>query len=270
MNGTVEQGGTPTRNTKKRSWCFTWNNYENADIEYLKEMLENKARYIFGEEKGNSGTPHLQGVINFNSPRTFKSVRKLLKENHIEECKNWQASINYCSKDGIVHTNMEKKIKEKTLEEILIEAEYKDVIWKTWQQECLNILDKKPDKRKIFWYWENTGNVGKSFLAKYICLKYNCIIATGKSGDIFNQLLKWRTLNPKEPQIPPIIIDNPRSEFGHINYAAIEALKNGFIYSGKYEGGKIYGLSPHIIIMANSEPNYEELSKDRLVVKQLT
>ena len=43
---------------------FTWNNYSMQDIETLQSMFGHMAYdYVFQEEKGNSGTPHLQGVV---------------------------------------------------------------------------------------------------------------------------------------------------------------------------------------------------------------
>lgn len=263
MTEKVEQCGTPRRNTKKRAWCFTWNNYTDEDITYLQEKFK-EGEYLFGEEIGEKGTKHLQGVVRYTNPRSFKSIRKTLKNNHIEACKNWPASLNYCSKEGKTYSNIEKI--NGTLEQLLLREEYKDVIWRDWQQQVINILEENPDRRKIHWYHDEEGNKGKSFLCKYIALKYNAIICSGKTNDIFNQTLNWRLENKTTLQIPPCIIDIPRSEFSHTNYAAIEQLKNGFLYSGKYEGGKVFGLPPHVFIFANCEPKQDQMSEDRWVI----
>lgn len=270
--GDTTPNGNTTRIIRARVWQITINNYTEEDMTQLHSICEKCEKYIWQEEIGvEEKTPHIQGHLVFKNARTLKSMKNALPRAHIEKVRNIKASEEYCKKfdtrAGETHSKGYEPVK--SLEERLLEIEYKDVVWKEWQQEVINTLNSVPDKRKIYWYWEEVGNVGKSFLAKYICLKYDCIIATGKTGDIFNQLMKWREKNPDELQIPPIIIDNPRSEYGHINYSAIESLKNGFIYSGKYEGGKIYGLSPHIIIFANGEPNTAELSEDRLVIKEL-
>lgn len=83
---------------KARSYCFTLNNYtedeENAihgiDCKYL----------IVGREVGENGTPHLQGYVSFDNPRSFNSVRKLCGGRaHLERANGGPASNReYCSK----------------------------------------------------------------------------------------------------------------------------------------------------------------------------
>ena len=103
------------------------------------------------------------------------------------------------------------------------------------------------------------GNNGKSFLAKYIALKFGCIIADGKKDNIFNQVLMM------EDKRGIILLDVPRHNVDYINYGCLEALKNGLIYSGKYEGGQCIFDIPHIIVFMNDIPNgfYEKFSGDR-------
>lgn len=267
--GDTSPNGNTTNSIRARIWSITINNYTDEDVTLWTQLLEGCEKYIWQYERGNSGTPHIQGHIVFKNPRTLKSLKTSLPRAHIEKVRNIKASEEYCqkqqSKDGECFIKGYDIIPTKSLEERLLEIEYNDVIWRDWQQDVINIIEAPVDKRKVHWYWEATGNVGKSFLAKYLCLKYDCIIATGKTGDIFNQLLNWRNTHPDELQLPPILIDNPRSEFGHINYSALEQLKNGFIYSGKYEGGKVFGLSPHVIVFANSNCDTTQLSRDRIV-----
>lgn len=250
---------TPSRNTKKRAWCFTWNNYTNNNIEYLIQKLQSPTSYLFGEEVGDSGTPHLQGVVRFKNARSFSSVRKLFMENHIEPCKNWQASLNYCSKDGETYTNIEK---QKTRTERMLEK-YEGVRWKQWQQDVINIVESLPNDRTVNWFWEKGGNVGKSFLAKYLVLKYDAIIADGKKDNVFNQIKLWLD-NHKDKEDPKLVLlDIPRYSLDYINYGVLEQVKNGLIYSGKYEGGICCFDSPHIIVFANEPPDRRKMSEDR-------
>lgn len=87
--------------SRKYAWCFTLNNYTKKDIETIREM---SGTVIMQEEKGENGTPHLQGVIRFKDAKSFTSMRKLGNDLsqmwHIEPCKNWHASINYCTKEA--------------------------------------------------------------------------------------------------------------------------------------------------------------------------
>lgn len=255
----LTQANTPCRNTKNRAWCFTWNNYTLENIKYLCDWLKNE-QYLFGEEKaGTTGTPHLQGVIRFKNARSFEAIKKKLDKCHIEPCKNWEASLNYCSKDGKTFTNIAKKQSRK--DRLL--SKYDNIIWKDWQLKVIDIVNGERNDRTINWFWEENGNTGKSFLSKYLVLKYDAIISDGKKDNVFNQVKIWLD-NHNELEDPKIIIlDCPRYNKEYINYGMIEQLKNGLIYSGKYEGGICAFEPPHVIIFANQEPDEESLSKDR-------
>jgi len=55
----------------------------------------------YGKEVGESGTPHIQGVVVFKSQMTDTSVRKKLKGAHVEACKGrLDQNQTYCKKDG--------------------------------------------------------------------------------------------------------------------------------------------------------------------------
>lgn len=88
-----------TKVTKSRNYCFTINNY--TGLEYTA-VLEIECRYlVVGKEVGLSGTPHLQGFISFENPRSFKGVSKLLPRAYLTVANGTplQASA-YCKKDG--------------------------------------------------------------------------------------------------------------------------------------------------------------------------
>lgn len=81
--------------TRSRYWCFTLNNYTEEDITNITIL---RCDYVFQEEKGENGTPHLQGILMFKNACSFRSVKKKIPRAHIERCKNKLASIKYCSK----------------------------------------------------------------------------------------------------------------------------------------------------------------------------
>lgn len=249
---------TPSRNTNRcRAWCFTWNNYASSDVKYLLEKLSS-AKYLFGEETGTAGTPHLQGVVRFANARTFDQCKKIFKNNHIEKCSNWNASLNYCSKDGQTYTNITSKMSRN---ERLLKL-YDDVVWKDWQQQIIDIVDTQPNSRTVNWFWESNGNVGKSFLAKYLYLKYGAIIADGKKDNVFNQVKIYLEGHPRM-DIKLVILDIPRYNLGYENYGVLEKLKDGLIYSGKYEGGVCVFNAPHVVVFANQPPDETRFSEDR-------
>lgn len=259
-------GNTKTPVYKCRRWCITLNNYTNDEMEQMTQDFEMKGwNYIIGEEIGKNGTKHLQIYIETKNPIRFTSLKKLNERMHIEKARgNREKNLTYCKKEGKFISNFPLDEKEEILED-----EYKDVVWKNWQKEILDLILKRPDRRKIHWYWERNGNIGKSYLAKYIkCIHKGVISCEGKQNDIFNQILTKITKDKVKPSI--ILVDVPRSSIGFINYGCIEKLKNGDIYSGKYEGGDCLFKIPHIIVFANEQPDYTAWSSDRYDVREIS
>lgn len=89
------------RGERGRGWCFTLNNYNDAEEERLQTAIPYE--YLgYGREVGAQGTRHLQGYIHFQSQRTFKQVRLLLGPRfHIEKRRGSAGqAIAYCEKEG--------------------------------------------------------------------------------------------------------------------------------------------------------------------------
>lgn len=61
-----------------------------------------------------------------------------------------------------------------------------------------------------------------------------------------------------------------RQAEGALSYASIEAIKDGLVFSGKYEGGFRLFPKPHIVIFSNWYPDLAKLSLDRWDIRHLT
>ena len=81
--------------TRKRCWCFTINNHSEEELE---KIIQSGCDYVMQEEEGKKGTVHIQGVLRYKNAVRFPTVKKLLVRAHIEPCRNWPASVQYCSK----------------------------------------------------------------------------------------------------------------------------------------------------------------------------
>jgi len=83
--------------SRNRNWVITLNNYQNT------ELFDNViCKYIaYSKEVApTTGTPHLQGFISYNNPRSFKSISKLFPRAHLEVAKGTDFDSKvYCSKD---------------------------------------------------------------------------------------------------------------------------------------------------------------------------
>lgn len=242
--------GNTKRSPLRRNWCFTWNNYPEDWFNILEVGLDNKKHdYVYGEEVGENGTPHIQGCIKFKNSVRIETLKKIDLAIHFEFCRSWAHSVEYCLKDGKFRTNL--KGKEKPEDELL---EYELL---PWQIEVLDIIKEKPDRRKIHWYWEEVGGVGKTVLAKHICMNYNAQYVNGKGADVKCALASL-------DEMPNIVIyDYPRSVENYVSYGSIEEVKNGIMFSGKYESKTRIFNKPHVFIFANFHPDVDKLSKDR-------
>lgn len=91
-------------------WCFTLNNHTVNDEELILALVkpgfggtDSFATYVcMGREQGASGTPHLQGYIEFRARTRFTLAKRLLGGRvHLEKRKgNAAQAAAYCKKDA--------------------------------------------------------------------------------------------------------------------------------------------------------------------------
>lgn len=86
-----------------KNWCFTLNNYNDESIQRLKSGFEeSRALYmVFGKERGERGTPHLQGYLQLGSRQRLSYLRRVFGQAHYEVSRGTpEEAANYCKKDG--------------------------------------------------------------------------------------------------------------------------------------------------------------------------
>lgn len=246
-------------NTKQiptsKHWCFTLNNYTNEDIEEIEKVSSTIVQqYVFQEETGENGTEHLQGYIQFCKRVRPKNIFKN-KRIHWERTRNIKASIEYCQKG---ETRTGKVFYRGIAPKYTIQIRN----WQPWMYKILGVVDAEPDERKIDWIWEPNGNRGKTIFSKWLYLnRPNVLVLSGKAADMKHAIVSYLEKNKIHPRT--ILINVPRSKHEYISYTGLEEIKDMFFFSGKYEGGMVCGPNPHVIIMANAEPEYEKMSEDR-------
>lgn len=257
---TVGNGGgvildpPPKRAVPSKRWCFTLNNPNDTDLETLVTQFKGaRCDYIVDREVGEEGTPHLQGYI--ESPVKIRPIEKFKTTRvHWEKCKGTKDdNIKYCSKDGDFVTSFDV---DEPLDLITEDQLY------DWQREIVQIIEQKPDKRTIHWYWEAVGGVGKTEFVKYLCHHYGAVILEGKKADVLycaaehkSKLYLW---------------DLERSMEDYVSYASLEKIKNGLYMCAKYESKPIIRNNPHVFVFANFPPEQRMLSADRWNIVQIT
>lgn len=245
-NGSGDSGNTK-RVSPAKSWCFTFNNYTEKDINTIKQICSDiGSKFIVGLEVGEEcGTPHLQGYIKFLNKVRPMSVFNYTNKISWRKCKGtMEENIRYCSKDNNYFGNLKPPKKLKIITDLY-----------PWQSKLEEILMRDPDERNIYWIFDEIGNCGKSAFAKRLCANNAAVVVEGKNKDILYCAAEF------ESDI--YLFDFPRTMEGSVNYGAVEKIKNGLYMSSKYESRPVVRNSPHVVIFANFRPDRFSLSLDR-------
>lgn len=295
----------PSQGPRAKNWCFTLNNYTPADLDRLSAPIAGVEYLIFGREVGSSGTPHLQGTVCFQSRKRLQQVISLIGQAHCTITRYLSQSIEYCKKDGDftevgdLPESARKKEEKSELEEfkqsvkegvtdLVTLRELHSSVWASCERFCLQYIEDNrpkhkvethplrdwqadlygqlilpPDKRKIFFIVDLSGNQGKSWFARYYTdIHDNAqIIVPGKKADM-------AYIVSEEKKV--FFFDCPRSKQGDfIQYDFLEELKNGYIFSPKYQSKVKRLATPHVVVLMNEHPDMSKLSADRYTVKVL-
>lgn len=290
--------------SRSKNWCFTLNNYEQIDVDRILNLGNVVDFLIFGREVGESGTRHLQGFVSFPSRKRLNQVIALLGQCHCSIARHVKKSIEYCKKDGDYESigtepvitqgkrNDLELFKEdvkqgnhdlKSLRELHSEVyarfprfciEYvndnmkpqrvEDFPLREWQSELNVYLNGPVNEREIVFVVDYQGNKGKTWFFRYYEQNHedNCqIILPGKKLDMAMVL---------ECSKRVYLFDCPRSKQGEfIQYDFLEEVKNGNVFSGKYESKMKRFNIPHVCVAMNEEPDLTKLSEDRYKIIRL-
>jgi len=228
--------------------------YEDVTASQLSQHLRGfcKKFKFQGEIGSETGYKHWQVCISLKTKEYFETVKNLFTNStHIEGVKNYFAAMNYCGKDDtrIEGPYDENSVFIKTISEL-----------RPWQESLKNELLLEPEDRKILWCHDN-GNTGKTQFCKYMAINHGAsIISNAKRGDMAYAL-------PDNPKI--VLINFSRSMEDFVNYGAIEEIKDGMLFSTKYESKMKIFNSPHVVIFANFKPDIKALSNDRWDIREI-
>lgn len=279
-----------------KHWCFTLNNYTDDDERRLGSPPDDVGYIVYGKEVGESGTPHFQGFISFKSRKRFNQVIAVLGSScHVERARNVKASIDYCKKDGDFvelgdppvspgeRTDLESfKTAVKAGERCLkrLREDFSDVIAKyprfvkdylddqveaaplpdhplyDWQANLVLTLESDADDRTIHFLVDFVGNQGKTWFAKWWCSNHRNaqLIEPGKKADMAYAL---------QSDVKYVFVNCTREQVDFLNYSFLEAIKDGVVFSPKYES-RTRLLGPvHVVVMMNQSPDMNKLSLDR-------
>ena len=254
---------------------------------------------IYGKEVSATGTPHLQGHVSLSARKTLTQIKALIAPRaHFEVVRLLQHHIEYCKKDGsysefgtppVAEVSQGKRndfdlfratvagglfdtpeLREKhpsimarypqfardIRRDLFPQHPPPDHPLRAWQREVLAYVDGPVDPRTVLFVIDSAGNAGKTWFGKHLrsTRQKVQIIRAGKLADM--------ALNYKfDTKIA--IIDVPRAKSEHLQYSFLEELKDGVLFSPKYQSRMDYFEPPHVLVFMNTDPDMAQLSDDR-------
>lgn len=138
---------------------------------------------------------------------------------------------------------------------------------KDWQLQILMYCQGPVNTRELLWIFDQIGKHGKTNFKKFMSFYHDAkTFGWMKAADIFNLMVNE---GPGKIYIFDLTREKPQDFPLNDLYAAIEAIKDGSITNGKFNGGKMMFDPPHVIVLANFKPLTASLSADRWTIIDL-
>lgn len=269
---------TTRKLTKKlitgKRFTLTVHGATKEDLQKLKTYFETDdvtLACVAWETGEHNIHPHWQVYFELNTEKRMKDeITTILghSDYHLENARGTTAAnVNYIfavdksHEVGFIHyrknTETPKRYREADVKY------WENLKLKPFQQQIIEIVNKGPDRRTIYYIWEATGNVGKTTMAEYLHIYYGAIITGGSPSDMKYAVIRWKEITKHYP--PIIIVDVARNDrIERTSYKALETIKNGLFFSGKYESGMTHSVAkPIVLIFANVPPDISQFSSDR-------
>lgn len=242
-------------NSRHRAYCFTVNNYTSSDHLSCEQLKGFSKYFIVGKEVGEKGTPHLQGYVHFENPRTFDFMKRYLPRAHIEVANGSdQQNRAYCMKEGDYDEFGEpgpgqgKRMDLKEVADVIKSGklgidefmfEYPEVYFKysrAVEKMYQAMLVPRAKPPEVHWRWGLAGT-GKT---RFCIEKHpNHYIKDGTPW--------WDGYKQQEA----IIIDDFDNQ---IPYRTLLRMLDRYVYQGQVKGGYVHINSPYIYITSEYPP----------------
>lgn len=251
-------------NTQCFRWTFTAY-FPIMDEDAVAQSLTDIGvkKYCFQEEKcPTTGRLHFQGRFSLKVKKRFSELIKCFEQQeigsgiHLEIERDEVASDLYCMKSDTRTRGPWSWPKQTYLGQDLI-TNLVD-----WQRRLFKHLQGPVDDREIIWVHDAAGCTGKSSFAKYCAVKLGAeVFSWVSSKHAMHQVAK--EADDCKVFIFDLTRTKPEAMAKDDVYSCLEQIKNGYVRSMMYEGGKKLFLPPHVLVLANCKPTFSAVSADR-------
>lgn len=250
---------SPAKVFKTRCWFFTLNN-PTVTAEQIKQFFGglNARRYVFQLERGEAGTLHFQGCVQFKQVQAAEQLNEFAA-GCWQKLHNPKKAFVYCSKtETRVGGPWGLGIPE------VIEV-FRDLY--PWQTTIRDECSKKPCRRTVNWIWDPEGNSGKTEFCRYMFVDHDAvIISAGKAADMKHAVC---AALDERPSMKVVLVSLPRDS-PTLHFGTVEAIKDGMVFSTKYESNMCVFNPPHLYILSNELPmDFSALTRDRWNVRKI-
>lgn len=229
----------------------------------IKEIFEKIAkRYVFQlEECPSTKTRHFQCFLNLRIKKRLHEVKTMLNGFGLGGAHVTIASSNgkeqlkqYCMK-------LDSRVSGPWADRPIYLGADLITVLRPWQKAIVDLAYKPlPHPRKIHWFYDAIGGLGKSSIVKYMYYHLKVLTVTiGKASDLLNLVYKMQGKKMYCFDISRTCTSGAMTEI----YLALEAVKNGYFVNTKYDTGVACFEIPHIVVFSNHLPLMSALSVDR-------
>jgi len=260
-----------------RAWCFTLNNPTEDEKNALSNCLPDERYCVYQLEKGDSGTPHMQGYCYFEQRKSLRQVKTYIGQRaHCEPAKGSPSqNRTYCTKDeGRLDGPFERgqipsQGRRTDLSEaaaLAREGKLGDISDETWvryhrgltavHHRTLQPRDPDEPPPEVLWFWGATGT-GKSRAAHDKSKEFNSVywVSNGKW---------WCDYQQQEV----VVIDDFRPDL--LPFHRLLRVLDRYPYKVEWKGGGVWVNSKLFIVTAPHPPDYMFQEKTEEAIGQLT
>ena len=143
-----------------------------------------------------------------------------------------------------------------------LQEKFENATLKKWQAVVMKLIEIQGE-REILFVIDELGNQGKTWLTQYITLTRN--------GQCFDSTNKKDVAYALNPEKDIFVFDMTRATEPKMSLQILESIKNGIVFSGKYESGTKIVNEAKVVVLANSFTELQEaqLSCDRFMILNL-